>query len=295
MRKNGKKVYSLTDIVYTVPTFLIFLIVIFVPLFISFFSSFTSWNGVSGNMRWIGTANYRRLFDMKGTSWTALLFSFRFTFVCVILTNLIAFALALALTGKIRSASALRVVFFLPNLIGGLILGFIWRFIFLKVFSAVGAHLPIPFFSLPWLGTPATGFWASVIVFLWRNVGYIMLIYIAGINGIDKSILESAVIDGAGFFRSLVSIKMPLIVPAFTASLFLMISNAFKLFDIIFSLTGGGPYGSTESFAFDIYCEAFKRNNYGFGSAKAVVFFGIVAAISLLQVYVTKRKEVSYE
>lgn len=289
--------YSVTDIIFTVPTFLIFSMVVLVPLFISFFTAFTSWNGVSGNMKWVGFANFIELMDRESTSWTAMIFSFKFSFVCVILSNLIALLLALILTSRMNPtvADGLRVVFFLPNLVGGLILGFIWRFLFMNVVPSIGEVLNLQVFLLPWLGTPETGFWASVIVFLWRNIGYILLIYISGLNSIEKSILESATIDGANQLMIVLKMKLPLIVPAITSCLFLIISRAFKLFDIIFSLTGGGPYGSTQPYAYEIYSEAFQRNNYGLGSAKSIVFFILVASISLFQVYLTKRKEIVYD
>ncbi|MGH0054552.1 MAG: carbohydrate ABC transporter permease [Sphaerochaetaceae bacterium] len=292
-----KHKYTFNDFIYTVPAFLIFCTVLLVPLIMSFVTSFASWNGVTNNIKFIGFDNYRYIFTKDAGSWTSMTFSFKFTFVCVILTNFVALLLALILTSQIHRgvASTLRVVFFLPNLVGGLILGFIWRFIFLKVFPQLGQMIPVGFLTQPWLATPDTAFWGSVIVFMWRNTGYVMLVYIASLNNIDSCLLESAVIDGASYFKVLFKIKIPLIVPAITSSLFLIISRAFKLFDIIFSLTGGGPYGTTESYAYNIYYEAFKRNNYGLGSAKAVVFFLIVAAVSLLQVYVTKRKEVKYD
>lgn len=289
--------YTINDFLYTVPAFLVFFVVLLVPLLMSFVTSFVSWNGVTNNIKLIGFKNYQYIFTKDTSSWESMVFSFRFTFVCVVLTNLFALVLALALTSRIHrsSASVLRVIFFLPNLVGGLIMGFIWRFILLQVFPKLGMVIPVKFFSQAWLATPETAFWGSVIVFLWRNIGYVMLIYIASLNNIEQSLLESATIDGASYLKLLAAIRLPLIVPAITSSLFLIISRAFKLFDIIFSLTSGGPYGTTESYAYNIYYEAFKRNNYGLGSAKAVIFFLIVAAVSLLQVYLTKRKEVKYD
>ena len=294
--KKMKK-YTIGDILYTVPAFIVFCMVLLVPLLVTFVMSFTHWTGVVGDIRFVGLENYTRLFEKDSSSWTSLVFSFKFAFVSVVLTNLFALVFALILTCGINRtvAGTLRVVFFIPNLVGGLIMGFIWRFIYLQIFPALGNILPLKVFSLAWLATPETGFWGSIIVFLWRNIGYVMLIYIAALNNIDKGLIESAIIDGASYFKLLFSIRIPLIVPAITSSLFLIISRAFKLFDIVFSLTSGGPYGSTTSYAYEIYNEAFKRNNYGFGSAKAVLFFVIVAVISLLQVYATKRKEVKYE
>lgn len=290
MKEKKKHKYNITDITYTVPAFLIFVCVLLIPLITTFVASFTEWNGIRGHMKFNGIQNFIKIFNPSTSSWKALMFSFKFTFVCVILTNIIALLLALVITGRMnrRMGGVMRVIYFIPNLVGGITMGFIWRFIFLRVFSSID----LPVFNALWLATPTTAFWASVIVFCWKNIGYVMLVYIASLGNIDHEIMESAMLDGASYLRVLFRIKIPLIVPAITSSLFLIISRGFKLFDIVFSLTGGGPYGSTISYAYEIYFEAFQRNNYGLGSAKAVVFFFIVAAISLLQVYLTKRKEV---
>ncbi len=290
MKKLSNNRYTLNDVLYTVPAFLIFILVLLIPLITTFIAALTKWNGVGGSMQFIGFGNFKKIFDPETSSWKALVFSFKFTVVSVIITNLIALLIALVITGRMKSplGGALRVVYFIPNLVGGLTMGFIWRFIFLRVFSTIN----LPLFNALWLATPSTAYWASIIVFCWKNIGYVMLIYIANLQNIERDVLESAMLDGASYISVLFRIKLPLIVPAITSSLFLIISRAFKLFDIVFSLTGGGPYGSTISYAYEIYFEAFKRNNYGLGSAKAVVFFVIVAAVSLLQVYLTKRKEV---
>jgi raffinose/stachyose/melibiose transport system permease protein len=176
--------------------------------------------------------------------------------------------------------------------IGGLILGFIWRFIFVQGFPAVGKLTGIGFFTLAWLGTPGTGFWGLVIVYIWKTAGYLMVIYIAALMNIDNSLIEAATIDGAPPRKILTRITIPLIVPAVTVCLFLMLSWSFKLFDVVFSLTQGAPYGSTETLALNIYNTAFFYNQYGFGSAKAIFFFILVGIITYTQVTLTKRREV---
>jgi len=180
----------------------------------------------------------------------------------------------------------------LPNVIGGIILGFVWRFIFVNSFGTIGELTGIGFFELPWLGSPGTGFWGSVIVFVWQRTGYLMVIYIASLLNINEELIEAARIDGATGWQMLFRITIPLTVPAFTVCLFLVLSWTMKMFDVIFSLTSGGPFGSTETFAMNIYYEAFRYNNYGLGSAKAVLFFIVVGIISTTQVLVTKRWEV---
>jgi raffinose/stachyose/melibiose transport system permease protein len=278
--------------VFTLPGFLIFSVVVLVPFVIGIGYSLTSWNGIAIQMPYVGLANYKKLITDDPRAMSSLWFTVRFTFTVVVLSNCIGFLLALGLTNATGGKGALRVIFFLPNVIGGLILGFIWRFILVHGVPSVGTATGIAWLSMPWLGDPATGFWGIVIVYVWKTAGYLMVIYIAALLSIDRSMLEAANIDGAPPLKILTSIKLPLVMPAITVCLFLMISWAFKLFDVIFSLTNGGPYGSTEAFALNIYNEAFLYNNYGYASAKAVLFFMFVALLTLVQVWLTKRKEV---
>jgi raffinose/stachyose/melibiose transport system permease protein len=180
----------------------------------------------------------------------------------------------------------------MPNVIGGLLLGFIWQFIFIKGFASIGELTHIGFFELPWLADATTGFWGIIIVSVWQGAGYLMVIYIAGFANVPSDLLEAARMDGASRFQLFRKIKLPLIMPAVTVCFFLSISWAFKIFDIVLSLTKGGPYNSTESIALNIYQEAFRNNRYGLGTAKALIFFFIVALITVIQVVYTKRKEV---
>ena len=277
---------------FTLPAFLVFCIVVLVPFCFGIYYSFTSWNGINKIAQWVGIQNYRNLFAPDEFMWKTLWFTARFTFTVVIIANLLAFLLALVLTKRIITASTLRVIYFIPNVIGGLILGFIWRFIFTQGFPALGKLTGLGFFQLAWLGTPQTGFWGLVIVYVWKTAGYLMVIYIAALMNIDTSIIEAATIDGAPPRKILARITIPLIVPAFTVCLFLMLSWSFKLFDVVFSLTRGAPFGSTETMALNIYNTAFFYNQYGFGSAKAIFFFILVGIITYSQVVLTKRQEV---
>ena len=179
----------------------------------------------------------------------------------------------------------------MPNLIGGLILGFIWQFIFINAFSALSEIFNSPGLKT-WLSTTETGFWAMVIVMCWQMSGYVMVIYISYLQGVDESLLEASDLDGATDFQKFWFVKFPLIMPGFTVSLFMTLSNAFKLYDQNLSLTNGGPYKSTQMISMNIYNTAFVENKMGYAQGKAVIFFLCVAIISLTQVYVTKRKEV---
>jgi raffinose/stachyose/melibiose transport system permease protein len=183
-------------------------------------------------------------------------------------------------------------VFFIPNVIGGLLLGFIWQFIFVKGFAAIGNLTDLSVFKLPWLGDETTAFWGIVIVFAWQISGYMMVIYIAALQGVDQTLLEAARIDGASSWTLLTKIIIPLILPAFTICFFLTISMAFKIFDLNISLTGGGPFNSTQSVAINIYQEAFQNNRYGLGTAKSILFFLVVAIFTTVQVMMTKKREV---
>ncbi|MDF2936046.1 MAG: transporter permease [Paenibacillaceae bacterium] len=280
------------QLVFVGPAFVFFSAVVLIPFFLGMYYSFTDWNGVNTHMSWVGLENFRQIFTEDKAFWQAFSFTARFSLCSVVLMNLLAFSLAFLLTRPLKTRNILRTVFFLPNVIGGLLLGFIWQFIFVKGFASIGAATGIGFFELPWLGDERTAFWGILIVSIWQGAGYLMIIYIAALVNIPSELLEAARIDGATTWDTLKSIMLPLVMPAVTVCLFLAISWAFKMFDLNLSLTKGGPFRSTESVALNIYAEAFQNNRYGLGTAKALLFFLAVAAITGLQVFLTKRKEV---
>ncbi|MCI3920780.1 sugar ABC transporter permease [Paenibacillus sp. TRM 82003] len=282
----------LQQLVFVGPSVIFFILIIAIPFLLSIYYGFTSWNGVTSSVKWVGFDNYKQVFLQDDDFRASFGFTARYTLAAVALTNAVGFGLALLVTQKLKTSNLLRTVFFLPNVIGGLLLGFIWSFIFVKGFAAVGDMTNIGFFQLPWLGTAATAFWGIVIVTVWQYAGYLMVIYIAALMNVPSELLEAARIDGATRWQLLRTIIVPMIMPAVTVCLFLTISWSFKVFDLNLSLTKGGPFGSTESVALNIYKEAFQNNRYGIGTAKALIFFVIVAVITTLQVYFTKRKEV---
>ena len=230
---------------------------------------------------------YSRMKEFLNSIW----FTIKFAVVSIILVNVIGLSLALLVTRRMKSNNALRTVFFMPNLIGGLILGFIWQFIFVSAFDAVGSLLGIEALQ-GWLSTTGTGFWGLVILNCWQYSGYIMIIYIAYLEGVPKELIEAAEIDGANSFQRFWKVTFPLIAPAFTISLFLTLSNAFKLYDQNLALTNGGPFNSTQMVAMDIFNTAFGEYDMAYAQAKAVIFFLLVAAIGLTQVYYNKKREV---
>ncbi|MCH4826720.1 carbohydrate ABC transporter permease [Planococcus halocryophilus] len=274
---------------FLAPVLLALTLVVIVPMLLGVYYSFTTWNGINTG-EFVGFQNYIDLFhDQRFLD--SLWFTTKFSVVSVILINVIGLSLALLVTGRVRSSKLLRTTFFMPNLIGGLILGFIWQFIFIKVFASVGEIIGME--SLQgWLSTTDTGFWGLVILMSWQMAGYIMVIYIAYLEGMPKELLEASEIDGASSYQRFRFVIFPLVAPAFTVSMFLTLSNTFKLYDQNLSLTGGGPYNSTEMVAMEIFKTAFMQNAFAYAQAKAVIFFIIVAIIALVQVYLNKRKEV---
>lgn len=289
MRKRRDKAwYAL----FVFPLVFIFTTVVVIPFIIGIGYSFISWDGMPLNeKKFVGLDNYIRLFA-DSRFLTSAVHTVLFTIFSVLLINLLGLTFALAVTGKLKVKNAARTMLFMPYLIGGLILGYIWKFIFTDVFKSIGQITGLTKMFFSWLLNPRFALVAMIIVATWQMAGYIMIIYINGIQAMPEDVLEAAKVDGANFWQTLLRIKFPLIMPSFTICLFLTLSNCFKLFDVNFSLTGGGPSNATEMMAMNIYNEIFSLNNYGYGQAKAIVFFLAVAVITLLQVSVTKKKEV---
>lgn len=286
--KNNKGWYLL----FTAPLTIIFLTVVVIPFIIGIYYSFFKWDGIAANPKvFVGFDNFIQLFGdsrFLTSTWKTTLF----TILAVISVNIVGLVFALLVTSKLKVANAARTMVFMPYLIGGLILGYIWQFIFLDVFTLIGDLTGMDHLFFNWLIDKDFALYALVFVFTWQMAGYIMIIYIAGIQSIPQDVMEAAMIDGASWWQKLKNITFPLLMPAFTISLFLTLSSAFKIYDVNLSLTGGGPANSTEMFAMNIYNEIFGYGNYGYGQAKAIIFFIIVAAITLTQVYITKKREV---
>ncbi|SHK68054.1 raffinose/stachyose/melibiose transport system permease protein [Clostridium cavendishii DSM 21758] len=275
---------------FLLPVLLAFFVVVLLPFFFGIYYSFTDWNGIKSDLTFIGFKNYSIALSDK-TFFNSFIFTAKFTIVSVIVLNLLGFGLALLVTRNLKINNLLRTIFFMPNLIGGLILGFIWQFIFKEVFASIGKATGNNSL-MGWLSDGKTGFWALVILMSWQMAGYLMVIYIAAIQNISQDLLEAAEIDGASKLQRLKHIVIPLVRPAFTISIFLTLSNSFKLYDQNLSLTAGGPANSTQMMAMNIYDSAFKFNQMGVAQAKAFILFIIVAVITLTQVYLSKRKEV---
>jgi len=276
---------------FVLPVIVALSIVIIIPFVYGIYFSFTDWNGdVTSSPNFVGFDNYLGLINDE-TFVHSLFFTFKYSIASVIFINIIGLSLALLVTSNIKTRNFLRTIFFMPNLIGGLILGFIWQFIFTKVFASIGEFIGNESLQ-SWLSDSHTGFWGLVILTTWQMAGYIMIIYIAYLENVPNDLLEAAEIDGANAWQKFKNITFPLVAPAFTVSMFLTLSGAFKVYDQNLSLTNGGPGHSTTMVAMDIVNSAFKMNLMGEAQAKAVIFFIIVMIISLTQVYYNKKKEV---
>ncbi len=268
----------------------IFTIVLVVPFVNGFYYTFTDWDGFEST-KFVGISNYTKSFQ-DPTFWSTLRFTALFVVVSLIAVNVVAFGLALIVTSKLRSKNILRTFFFVPNLIGGVILGVIWQFIFNSALVSLANKYDWTLFKESWLQDTNKAFWALIIVTVWQSSGYMMIVYITGLVSIETEVLEASQIDGASPMRTLLSIKIPLMAQAFTIALFLTLRAGFMAYDVNVALTGGGPFRTTELISMHIFQDAFLNGNFGTGQSKAVIMFLIVAMAALVQVSISKRYEV---
>jgi raffinose/stachyose/melibiose transport system permease protein len=268
---------------FTLPTIIAFLIAFLIPFLLGIYLSFTEFTTVT-NSHWVGVHNYILAFSDDKNFLNAAIFTAKFAVVSIILINVFAFLLALLLTRKIKGTNGFRTVFFMPNLIGGIVLGYIWQLLINGVLIKFGVDIT---FSANY------GFWGLVVLMNWQMVGYMMIIYIAGIQGIPTELIEAAKIDGANSWQTLRSIIIPMVMPAVTICTFLTVTNSFKLFDQNLALTAGAPGRASAMLALDIFNTFYGRvGSEGVGQAKAVMFFLIVGLIVMLQLLLTRKREV---
>ena len=278
MEKAIKKYWP----IFLLPTMAAFTIGFIVPFIEGIYLSFCKFTTIK-DASFVGFSNYVEAFK-DSTFPHAFGFTAVFAIVTLVLVNLLAFALALALTQKIKGTNIFRTIFFMPNLIGGIVLGYIWQLIFDGIFSKFDMALKL---------NAKLGFWGLVILICWQQIGYMMIVYIAGLQAIPDSLKEAAMIDGANAWKRLFHVTIPNMMPSITICTFLTITNSFKLFDQNLSLTGGEPLHKTEMLALNIYDTFYGRVGYeGVGQAKAVIFFLAVIVISMLQLRLTRSKEV---
>ena len=284
MQKTLKKYWP----VFVLPTLIAFAIAFILPFVIGLYLSFCDFTTIT-NATFIGFENYKTAFAAGQNFLYSFSFTALFTVISIVTVNVIAFVLAYFLTKKLKGTNFFRTVFFMPNLIGGLILGFIWQFMFNSVFTGIGQKLGSSILSTSMLQEPSTAVLAMLIVSTWQYAGYIMVIYVSALENVPNDLIEAAHIDGANGIQTFKHITIPMVRQGITICLFLTLANSFKMFDLNFSLS---PAKATEMMALNIYKEAFVVNNLGIGQAKAVIFFILVTTISLTQVYFNKKKEV---
>ncbi|MCI5860286.1 MAG: sugar ABC transporter permease [Blautia sp.] len=278
MQKAYKKYFP----IFVLPTLLAFTLFFIIPFIMGIVLSFCKFTTVT-NASFVGMDNYIRAFSNKDFL-NALWFTVKFTIVSVITVNVFAFLLAYALTRGIKGTNLFRTTFFMPNLIGGIVLGYIWQLLLNGILMK---------FSRTLTYSSTFGFWGLVILMCWQQIGYMMIIYIAGIQNIPGELIEAAEIDGATKRQVLKSVTIPMVMPSITVCTFLTLTNSFKLFDQNLALTNGEPSKMSEMLALNIFNTFYGRAGYeGVGQAKAVIFFILVAAIALTQNYLTRRKEV---
>lgn len=289
---TSRKRDRLCYILFVAPALLAFTVVVIVPFIIGIGYSFVEWNGVALNPPvFVGADNYVRILSDSRFSASAL-HTIEFTILSVVLINVLGLSLAMLVTSPLKGRNITRTMFFMPNLIGGLILGYIWQFILSDTLKAVGEKTGLESIFFNWLLDPQFALVSLVVVMTWQMAGYVMIIYITGIQSVPDELLEAAYMDGAGAWTRFSKITLPLIMPAITVCVFYSLSNCFKVYDINLALTGGGPGNATEMFAMNIYNEIFRYYEYGYGQAKAIIFFLLITAVTLTQVFITKRREV---
>ncbi|MDO4719190.1 MAG: sugar ABC transporter permease [Peptostreptococcaceae bacterium] len=286
---------------FLAPALVAFVVVVIIPFFMGVYYSFTDWSAIAGEKtNFIGLKNYQAMFSDIHFKYSFIR-TFVFTLISVISINAVALLFAFLVTREMRLRNFYRAGFFIPNLIGGLVLGYIWQFIFKSVVPALGSMLGIEALeNLLLLADPNLTLFGLIFAFTWQYAGYIMMIYVAAILNVPQELLEACDIDGATPLQKLRNVTLPLIAQAFTITSFLTLINSFKQFDIIVALTAGGPtaiyqdqtVNSTELLAMHIYNIAFKYNKMAEGQARAIIFFLVLSVISIAQVYYNKKKEV---
>lgn len=268
--------------VFVLPTLLAFMIGFIIPFIQGLYLSFCQFTTVN-NATFTGLSNYQRAFA-DSSFLSSFKFTVMFAVASIVLINVIAFVLALLLTRQLKGTNVFRTIFFMPNLIGGIVLGYIWQLIFNGILEKYGTALALN----EWYG-----FWGLIILVSWQQIGYMMIIYIAGLQSIPGDVMEAAQIDGAGKWTKLFKVTIPMMMPSITICMFLSLTNGFKLFDQNLSLTAGEPSKMSEMMALNIFNTFYGRTGWeGVGQAKAVLFFVLVVAISIIQLHMTRSKEV---
>jgi ABC-type sugar transport systems, permease components len=293
VRFNKKLKKGLSFAAFIFPAVFFILLFVEIPFIVNVAYSFTKWNGLDKIPAFIGSQNYREFLTDDTGAVEAIGFTLKYGLLMTLLLNIGSLLLAVLLDNrKVKSRNALRAVFYIPNIISLIVIGYIWRFIFSRAFDVFYSSTRLAPFHWSWLGSPGLAFLSVVLVSLWQGVGFYMVVYLAGLQSVPQDTLEAAVIDGTGKFRQFFSITLPLIMPSLTFCVFLALVNSVKLFDIPLTLTFGGPGTATTSISLDIYKEAFINNRFGYATAKSVVLFLVTIVFTFIQLTAFKKREV---
>ncbi len=293
MKKNRA-----VNIVFVAPCVLTFVMVIIIPFFFGLYYSVTDWNGVRNDVAFVGLKNFSNLMSSPDFIYSFLI-TIAYTLINIVFINIVSFVLSLIVTSKIKRRNFYRSGFFVPYLIGGIVLGYIWQFILNNILVKIGTTYSIAFLETSFLSMPHTVIWTMAVVNTWQYAGYIMLIFVAAIQSIPSSLMEAANVDGASYFHRVIHILIPMMANAFTISIFLTLTTSFKQFDMNMTLTNGGPatrfmdapVKASQLLAMNIFNTA-TANRMAEAQAKAVVLFIALLIVSLIQVSVNKKKEV---
>ncbi len=272
------------------PAALLFCAVVVGPFFYGLYLTFTSWDGVSKTKPFMAWQNYVSTWA-DAVFWQSLWRTLIYSVISVVLINIVAFLLAYLVTNGIKGQNFFRAGFFIPNLIGGIVLGYVWKFVFNRAFVAIGEALGNSN-TTSLLSTPNGALFCLILVSVWQYAGYMMLIYVAGFMGVDKSLKEAALIDGCSQSKAMWHVIIPLMRASFVQCIFLSTTQCFMVYDLNLSLTNGEPFGSSVLAAMQVYNKAFVYKNYGVGQAEALVLFIVCAVVGMLQVYFGKKGEV---
>ena len=277
-------------VLFSAPFLLMYSLFFLIPMIMGVWYSFTDWNGMSGNYQIVGLSNYIRCFQ-DARFLQSFIFTFKYTGLYTVTANILALILAVCTSRNNRNNTALRAVFFTPNVLNLATVGFIWQFILGTLNTGLYKMTGWPVFEISWLNNKDIVLYTVTIVRVWVSVGYLMVIYIAGIQGIDSAVREAAIVDGADGFKLFSNITFPLIMPAVTSCIFISLVTSLKIFPLLLTLTNGGPGHYSESVSLNAYREAFENYRFGYASAKAMLFTVVILVITGIQLVVSKRRE----
>ena len=291
MNRETQRKANLMLLLFCLPALTVYIIFKLFPAISGFYYSLTNWNGLNPTFDFVGFANYQKMAS-DSDFWRSLGFTAKYVAAFVILANAMALILAVAIESRRHLRGALRTIFYMPNMISMVIGGYMWMFIFTKVVYYLADNWHWTFLDHSWTGDPNYSFWSILIVSCWGAVGYLMIIYIAGLQGVPSDLKEASKLDGCNSFQTFWYMIRPLIRPAATICVFWTLNSGFQVFDVIYTLTGGGPGTATQSVAINIYEEAFKGNTrFGYSTAKSMVLFLVVLLVTLVQLSIMQKQE----